>query len=199
MRNALPVPETQYGNPGPGGTYQHWDEITLSPPADAATAEISLLFQPTSWEYVQFLYLANDGNDPELSMAGQDYLDAWLNTGMAEPHVMATAVWSAGGAVNQPPTASFTSTCTDLACTFDGGLSNDPDGTIVDYTWDFGDGTPPVSTGVTPTISYTYAAAGTYTVTLTVTDDGGLTGATSLAVTVAVAGNAGPGPGGPPR
>ncbi|MDH7489238.1 MAG: multiheme c-type cytochrome [Anaerolineae bacterium] len=30
-RNALPVPATQYGNPGPGGTYNYWDEITLTP------------------------------------------------------------------------------------------------------------------------------------------------------------------------
>ena len=53
---------------------------------------------------------------------------------------------------------------------FDGTGSSDPDGTIVAYDWDFGDGG--TGTGVTPT--HTYAAAGIYTVTLTVTDDGGV-------------------------
>ena len=55
------------------------------------------------------------------------------------------------------------------AVQFDGTGSSDPDGTIVAYDWDFGDGN--TATGATP--SHTYAAAGNYTVTLTVTDDGG--------------------------
>ena len=45
-----------------------------------------------------------------------------------------------------------------------------PDGTIVAYDWNFGDG---VGTGSGATPSYTYGAAGTYTVSLTVTDDAG--------------------------
>ena len=52
---------------------------------------------------------------------------------------------------------------------FDGTGSNDPDGTIVAYDWDFGDGN--FGTGPTPT--HTYAADGTFNVTLTVTDDAG--------------------------
>jgi hypothetical protein len=35
VRNALPVPLTQYGNPGPGGVYEHFDQVTLNPPATA--------------------------------------------------------------------------------------------------------------------------------------------------------------------
>ena len=67
----------------------------------------------------------------------------------------------------QPPSASFTQTCTYLACTFDGSASAAEDGaTITAYAWDFGDGT--TGTGVTP--SHTYAAPGPYSVTLTVTD-----------------------------
>jgi PKD repeat protein len=54
---------------------------------------------------------------------------------------------------------------------FDGSGSNDPDGTIVSYEWDFGDGN--TGTGMNP--SHIYTAAGVYTVTLTVTDDQGLT------------------------
>ena len=68
---------------------------------------------------------------------------------------------------NEEPTASFTWNCTDLDCTFDAAASDDSDGTIVSYDWDFGDGA--TDTGVTP--NHSYAAGGGYTVTLTVTDD----------------------------
>ena len=81
---------------------------------------------------------------------------------------------------NQPPNASFSSSCTDLTCSFDGSGSSDPDGTIASYAWDFGDGT--TATGATTTHAYT--AAGSYTARLTVTDDGGATGGTSKVVTV---------------
>jgi hypothetical protein len=91
-RNALPVPADQYGGT-PGGTYRHWDELALSPPTGAAYAEIKLLYQPTSWEYIQFLYKANTGSNPFLAQEGVNLLNAWLNTGMAEPHVMASATW----------------------------------------------------------------------------------------------------------
>ncbi|MBO2460090.1 PKD domain-containing protein [Actinomadura sp. LCR2-06] len=73
---------------------------------------------------------------------------------------------------NQPPAAAFTSSCTELACAFDGSGSSDPDGTVAGYAWDFGDGT--TGTGAKP--SHTYASAGEYTVKLTVTDDKGATG-----------------------
>ena len=67
---------------------------------------------------------------------------------------------------NANPTASFTTSCTFLVCSFDAGASADSDGTITSYAWDFGDGETDTTTGATP--SHTYAAAGTYVVTLTV-------------------------------
>jgi PKD repeat protein len=66
---------------------------------------------------------------------------------------------------NREPDADFEVSCTDLTCTFT-DRSSDPDGTIVSRVWDYGDGSQPSSTP-----SHTYAAAGEYTVTLTVTDD----------------------------
>jgi hypothetical protein len=90
-RNALPEPPDLYGDPGPGGVYDHFDEVALSPPASAARGEIDLLYQPTSWEYIQFLYLANDGTIGFLGGEGDNILEAWLHTGMAAPHVMASA------------------------------------------------------------------------------------------------------------
>jgi hypothetical protein len=92
-RNALPVPATQYGSPSAGGAFNYWDAVTLNPPPGAAYGDIQLMYQPTSWEYVQFLYRANDGTDPFLAAEGANLLSAWLATGMAEPHVMAHATW----------------------------------------------------------------------------------------------------------
>jgi hypothetical protein len=94
-RSALPVPADQYGDPGPGGRYLHYDELALHPPIGAQTATIELLYQSTSWEYVQFLYLANAGTIPFLADTGEDLLLAWLATGMAAPVVMASITWTA--------------------------------------------------------------------------------------------------------
>ena len=82
---------------------------------------------------------------------------------------------------NVPPTAAFTTSCGGLSCTADGTSSTDADGTIASYAWNFGDGR--TGTGATPT--HAYAAAGSYTITLTVTDNRGGTGTTTRAVTVA--------------
>jgi PKD repeat protein len=92
----------------------------------------------------------------------------------------------AGTSPNQKPTASFTSNCTALACTFDGTGSQDPDGTIASYAWDFGDG----ATSTSPTPSHTFGAAGPQTVMLTVTDNQGATGTVTNTVTVSQAGPA---------
>ncbi|MCV2395822.1 PKD domain-containing protein [Actinotalea sp. M2MS4P-6] len=81
---------------------------------------------------------------------------------------------------NQAPTASFSSSVTDLTVTLDGSSSTDPDGTVVSYLWDLGDG----STDTGATTSHTYAAGGTYTVELTVTDNDGAVGSVTGDVTV---------------
>ncbi|MFC2140882.1 PKD domain-containing protein [Acidobacteriota bacterium] len=80
---------------------------------------------------------------------------------------------------NLPPIADFTYIINDLTVSFT-DTSTDPDGIIVGLLWDFGDGT--TSTEQNPV--HTYAAAGTYTVTLTVTDDDGATGSVSKDITV---------------
>ncbi len=83
------------------------------------------------------------------------------------------------GDVNANPTASFTFVATDLSVDFNGSGSTD-DGTIVNWDWDFGDG----AAGAGALVSHTFAAAGTYTVMLTVTDDAGATGSVSQEVSV---------------
>jgi len=79
-----------------------------------------------------------------------------------------------------PPTASFTSSCTLLGCSFDGTGSTGPSEGIASYSWDFGDG----GSDTVATPSHTYAQAGSYTVKLTVTDGLGQTATTSQQVVV---------------
>jgi PKD repeat protein len=92
--------------------------------------------------------------------------------------------WPNGGPPpNQPPVASFISPCANLTCSFDGTGSTDADGSITEYAWTFGDG----GSAVVAQPSHTFGAAGTFTVTLQVTDNGGATGSVTHQVTVSAA------------
>jgi len=102
---------------------------------------------------------------------------------------LSTAVTDAG---NLPPDAGFTvstgATTTGESITFDARVSRDADGSVGSYAWDFdGDGTTD-ATGATVTRSFD--APGTKPVVLTVTDDGGATGAALRTVSVALSDNA---------
>ncbi len=83
-------------------------------------------------------------------------------------------------AATQPPVASFVYSPEEPLVgeemNFDASTSYDPDGTVVRYDWDFGDG----NTAEGREVTYTYAESGEYTVTLTVTDDDGLTDSTEV-------------------
>lgn len=97
-----------------------------------------------------------------------------------DPHVLTAGTYSrgawrvvlGGSSTNLPPTADFTTSIDDLDVSFT-DRSIDSDGSIVAHQWDFGDGSA-TSADVDP--SHAYATYGRYTVTLTVTDDGGLGG-----------------------
>ena len=84
-----------------------------------------------------------------------------------------------GGGAPVAPTADFAVTTTGLTAQFT-STASDPDGNIVSYAWNFGDGSN--ATGDGP--SKSYGAAGTFDVTLTVTDNAGLTGTVTKPVTV---------------
>ncbi len=88
------------------------------------------------------------------------------------------------GVPNVNPIANFIFTRDALLANFFGGASTDPDGTITDYSWNFGEpnSTSNTATGATPTHAYRFA--GSYTVTLTVTDNQGATGVLTSVVTV---------------
>lgn len=87
-----------------------------------------------------------------------------------------------GFGINKPPVAKFTYSPSYPAVgevvTFDASSSYDPDGTIVEYRWDFGDGN--VITTTTPTVTHTYSSWGPYKVTLTVVDNSSLANSTSV-------------------
>ncbi len=88
---------------------------------------------------------------------------------------------------NLPPTAALNLSTTTgkapLVVNFSGVGSTDPDGTIVSYTWDFGDG----ASASNSTASHTYTIPGVYTVTLTVTDNVGATNTAKATVTILAA------------
>ncbi|MCL3861290.1 PKD domain-containing protein [Actinotalea sp. K2] len=157
---------------------------------------------------VSDLAVSVDGSgssDPDGTVAGYawDFGDGATGAGVTASHTYATSgtytvrltVTDNAGATgtttrqvsvagpppaNQVPVAVFSSSVSDLAVSVDGSGSSDPDGTVAGYAWDFGDG----ATGAGVTASHTYAAAGTYTVTLTVTDNQGATGTVAAEVTV---------------
>jgi PKD repeat protein len=81
--------------------------------------------------------------------------------------------------VNQAPSAQFAAAANALSAGVDASLSTDPDGTITTYAWTFGEPGSSTNTASGRTATHTYGATGTYTVTLVVTDNTGLT-ATSL-------------------
>jgi 3-phytase len=82
--------------------------------------------------------------------------------------------------VNQPPVGAFSAGCTQLTCELDASASADPDGTIVSWAWQFGDG----ATASGETTAHTWDTSGTWPVSLTVTDDLGATGTVQHTVTV---------------
>jgi len=81
---------------------------------------------------------------------------------------------------NEPPVAAFSSDCEFLRCDFDSSASSDVGGTIASRAWDFGDGAD--STAAHP--QHTYSTPGSYDVTLTVTDNTGLTDSVTHTVEV---------------
>lgn len=209
-RNALPNPANQYGSPGPGGVYDYWDDIALNPPAGAIYGEISLLYQGTSWEYIQFLERANKGTNAFLGEEGANMLAAWVNADvpvamtvggdqkMVPPVVMKTITWGAPPTGNNAPTCSIVSPASDITINEGesvnyAGTATDSDGSIASYSWSFSGGTPALSSLPDPG-SVSYASAGTFDTTFTATDDGGssCTPANLLVTVNAVGGNSPP-------
>jgi hypothetical protein len=87
---------------------------------------------------------------------------------------------------SKPPVASFSyiplSPQVNEIMTFNASDCSDPDGTVVNYLWNFGDGA--TDTGLNITVLHSYAEEGAYNVTLTVTDEDGLTDTAAVNISV---------------
>ena len=90
--------------------------------------------------------------------------------------------------LNQPPIALFThypeKPVANETITFNASTSFDPDGTIVNYEWDFDDGN--LTNTKKPIITHSYHSEGNYNVTLTVTDNISATNSTSKLIQVSL-------------
>ncbi len=117
----------------------------------------------------------------DLGSAGRD---TSYGFGLLRVDALVAALGCSGAPSNNAPTASFTDSVSGLSVSFDGTASSDPDNDPLSYAWTFGDGNS--GSGVSP--SHTYAAGGTYTVQLTVSDGKGGSDSTSKQVTVTAPG-----------
>lgn len=182
----------------------HTVTVADRPPVAAFTASSSV---PTG-ENANFDASASSDPDGTIASYHWDFGDGQSldTTTPAAAHVYGTAgsknvtltVTDNNGSTNtvthtltvtdRPPTASFTAPATvaaGQAAGFDASASSDPDGTIVTYHWEFGDGQSQDSSS--PTASHSYSAPGSMTVTLTVTDNSGTVATAQQTVTVTAA------------
>jgi PKD repeat protein len=181
--------------------FKRWDNGLNDAPQPSVSASTDVA---STGETVEFD--GSGSSDPDGSITGYewDFGDGSTATGATVSHsyasvgtytVTLTVTDDDGGTAtaatelqvcdgNCPPTAEFTTSATTVTTEdtvdVDGSASSDVDGSISSYEWAFGDGT--TATGVTA--SHSYASTGEFTVTLTVTDDGGATATASETVTV---------------
>ncbi len=126
-------------------------------------------------QLVNTLRDGNTANDPDVESWSQRLAEARACVGedclvLGEPPVLEPPVAVVGEPV-----------CSGLSCVFDGSGSADPDGgALASFEWDFGDG----EQGSGVSVTHVFGAAGSFEVTLTVTDDEGETGSVSRTVSV---------------
>ncbi len=166
----------------PASGYEAWNGTSMATPhvsgvaallwssdATMTNADIRNVMNTTA------LDLGPAGRDNAYGYGLVQAYDAWLYLG--------------GTVENQPPTADFSYTAEELTVTFT-DESNDPDGEVVAWSWDFGDG----NTSSEQNPVHTYTSDDTYSVSLTVTDDDGATGTVTKDVTVSSDGEPDPDP-----
>jgi PKD repeat protein/subtilisin family serine protease len=162
------------------GTYTiQASEPTGSERLYAFAADRPIPYFPTSFTTPSFPVLSTNG------AAFLNQVRTWLSGNVPSGNwAEASAAITVQPLANQPPVARFTfspaNPIVNQWVTFDATSSYDPDGSIVSYSWDFGDGATATGSRVTKR----YSAAGTYTVTLTVTDNRGATNSASQMLTV---------------
>ncbi|MFP3985038.1 MAG: PKD domain-containing protein [Candidatus Bathyarchaeia archaeon] len=191
--NGTQIPKSafQYGTPRPydlwtwpsGDVYPTWFEDTYINVGTvkrnaAVDLVVSVTFSDATDVRIHFDAYGSKKDPPPPSNAGQI-----THNSLSED---STVLLYSGEPPLQPPFASFVYTPfypeSYETVTFNASESYDPDGFIVSYEWDFGDGN--TTTVTDPTINHHYTTYGDYTVRLTVTDNDGLTGNTTKSIHV---------------
>ncbi|MDH3281424.1 MAG: PKD domain-containing protein, partial [Gammaproteobacteria bacterium] len=141
-------------------------------PHAAGIAALMLDARPGSTP--QQINSALQGSAIDMNAPGFDHQSGY---GLIQADAAIAALLVSGG--NNLPTADFSFSVVGLDVTFT-DTSDDSDGSIAVWNWDFGDGT----NASLRNPLHTYAAGGAYTVALTVTDNDGGVDSTSRLVTV---------------
>ncbi|MBA7671773.1 hypothetical protein ES703_79936 [subsurface metagenome] len=154
----LSAPGVNINSTLPGGDYVRMSGTSMASPHVAGTAALVITAGITGNGAVrqQLVDTADDLGDAEW--------DTKYGYGLVDANEAALPA-----VPNTPPVADADGPYTgteDVAVTFDGSGSYDPDGDPLTYAWDFGDSS--TGTGVNPT--HVYTVGGTYTVTLVVND-----------------------------
>ncbi|RNF82354.1 S8 family serine peptidase [Montanilutibacter psychrotolerans] len=147
---------------------------SMAAPAVAGAAALYLAVHPLATQAEVAQALINSSTPNKVT-----------NQGVGSPNRLLYSIFAGGGNPpgNVAPVANFSSSVNGLVVQFTDS-STDSDGNIASHLWTFGDGT----TSAAPSPKKTYTAAGTYTVTLKVTDDDGATHTKTASVTVASSG-----------
>jgi PKD repeat protein len=152
--------------------YPDGSNVTLGPFISNAAGEVTTKFVPTivGVYSMRFTFLGGTLSD------GHYYQPYEAATNFT---VQPESIWGPVGSFTFDPTAPEV----DETVTFDASNSSDPDGTILNHSWNFGDGTTENQTGGVTTI-HSYTLEGSYNVTLTVKDNDQLTNTTTKSITV---------------
>ena len=177
----------------------------------AQSAAVGGVISPRGWGSFGGQFLYGDYALGNLSVAGQPFgtpgtwgsitsiQRCFPNSGSLDGDVCVSDIGKPGtgpgkitrihatGTTNAVPTVSINggplTGAAPLNVQFATPIDNDPDGTIASYSWNLGDGSPAIAgTGQPTGLSHVYTAPGSYTVVLTVTDNGGATASATQTV-----------------